>query len=241
MTIESPLTLISSVLEASTEAEVLDRVQRAATALGFERVMLGIEVKRPLVAPVQNVTSGYPLAWQRVYVENQYVAIDPTVAHCQEHTKPLIWSEGLYTKDSIRLWEEARAYGIGHGISVPIHERFFGVKSMVSLARDKPLDHSPAALQEMMAAATQLTTSAHYAAANVILPSLFAARDPKLSPRERECLKWAAEGKSSWETAGILNISDGTARLHMNNAMRKLKVHTRTQAVALAVALGVVK
>ena len=36
----------------------------------------------------------------------------------------------------------------------------------------------------------------------------------KLSPRELECLKWAAAGKTAWETSIILDISEGTVKFH---------------------------
>jgi DNA-binding CsgD family transcriptional regulator len=55
-----------------------------------------------------------------------------------------------------------------------------------------------------------------------------------LSQRERDVLLWAAEGKTSWETARLLGISNSAARLYMSNAMNKLKATSKTQAVALA-------
>lgn len=55
-----------------------------------------------------------------------------------------------------------------------------------------------------------------------------------LSPRERDVLLWAAEGKTSWEAAKLLGISHSAARLYMSNAMLKLKATSKAQAVALA-------
>jgi DNA-binding CsgD family transcriptional regulator len=53
-----------------------------------------------------------------------------------------------------------------------------------------------------------------------------------LSPRERECIGWAAEGKSCWEIGQILNISRRTVAFHLDNAKGKLGVRTNIQAVA---------
>ena len=56
----------------------------------------------------------------------------------------------------------------------------------------------------------------------------------KLTPRERECLKWIAAGKTDWEISLILNISEQTVHGYVQNALTKLNARTRAQAVALA-------
>jgi len=53
-----------------------------------------------------------------------------------------------------------------------------------------------------------------------------------LTPREAECLRWVADGKTDIEIGGILKISPRTVRFHINNAKMKLGVSTRIQAVA---------
>ncbi len=53
-----------------------------------------------------------------------------------------------------------------------------------------------------------------------------------LSPRELECLEWAAQGKSAWEIGRLLNISRRTAAFHLDNAKMKFGVRTICQAVA---------
>ena len=59
-----------------------------------------------------------------------------------------------------------------------------------------------------------------------------------LSPREREVLQWAAEGKTAWETAQLLRVSESAVNLYASNAMTKLRAKTKTQAVAIAVRNG---
>ena len=53
-----------------------------------------------------------------------------------------------------------------------------------------------------------------------------------LSPREFECLAWAAQGKSAWEVGQIIGISRRTAAFHLANAKAKLGVRSICQAVA---------
>jgi len=60
----------------------------------------------------------------------------------------------------------------------------------------------------------------------------------RLTPRERECLHWAAVGKTDDEIASILTISATTAHWHIENAKRKFDVATRVQAVMAAFRAG---
>ncbi len=69
---------------------------------------------------------------------------------------------------------------------------------------------------------------------------LEAARARPLTRRERETLAWIAAGKSYWETAVILGISERTIRHFMANAREKLDVVNNAQAVAEAVWRGLI-
>ena len=55
--------------------------------------------------------------------------------------------------------------------------------------------------------------------------------EPELSPRERECLLWIAEGKTYWETAMILGLSEHTVRCYLESARHKLGAANNTHAV----------
>jgi len=61
-----------------------------------------------------------------------------------------------------------------------------------------------------------------------------------LSERERECLFWAAEGKTTDETAVILDVSNNTVNGYMQQAIRKLAAPNRAKAIAIAVRNGLV-
>jgi len=58
------------------------------------------------------------------------------------------------------------------------------------------------------------------------------APDPGLTTRERDSLNFVAQGKTDWEIAKILGVSETTARFHVDNARRKLGAVNRAQAVA---------
>jgi two-component system nitrate/nitrite response regulator NarL len=64
---------------------------------------------------------------------------------------------------------------------------------------------------------------------------------PRLSPREREILTLAAEGRSGPEIARILFLSPSTVKTHLGNIYDKLGVSDRAAAVAKALREGVLQ
>ena len=68
----------------------------------------------------------------------------------------------------------------------------------------------------------------------LVEPAPAAATTHSLTPREREILWWAAQGKSAWEIGEILNITKRTVDAHTQHAIQKLDAANRTQAVAIA-------
>lgn len=61
-----------------------------------------------------------------------------------------------------------------------------------------------------------------------------------LTPREIDCLRWAANGKTDSEIAEILNIARWTVVTYLQNAKTKLGCSNRTSAVATSIAMGII-
>ncbi|MFM9542200.1 response regulator [Streptomyces turgidiscabies] len=61
-----------------------------------------------------------------------------------------------------------------------------------------------------------------------------------LTGRERDVLVLVAEGRSNQQVADELVISERTARTHVSNVLRKLRLTSRTQAALFAVHQGLV-
>jgi DNA-binding NarL/FixJ family response regulator len=62
-----------------------------------------------------------------------------------------------------------------------------------------------------------------------------------LTPRQLEVLSLLADGADTAEISERLHVSPTTARSHVATILRKLKARNRTQAVARAVAMGVIE
>lgn len=231
---------MASVLESRDEIEFSLRLGVATQLCGFETFVIGLQVPKSDGTVEHHVTSAYPEAWRNHYSKSNYIVHDPTVAHCQSHTAPLIWSESIFGgAHSLALWEEARSYGIEFGISVPVHERI-GTKSMISLVRDRPLDEDPRETAKLLAAAKVLSSCAHFAASRLFSQKFKESPHPSLTLQEKGCLRWVSQGKTAWEIGRIMIISEPTVVFHLKNLMKKLDVVNRSQALAVAIRLGLV-
>ncbi|ADD68048.1 transcriptional regulator, LuxR family [Denitrovibrio acetiphilus DSM 12809] len=62
----------------------------------------------------------------------------------------------------------------------------------------------------------------------------------KLSGREKSVLTWLKYGKTSWEVAKILNITENTVNFHIKNIKNKLNATNRQHAVAIAIAKSII-
>lgn len=59
-----------------------------------------------------------------------------------------------------------------------------------------------------------------------------------LSDRQKQILRWINEGKTNWEIAQILEMTEKNVKYHIEQIFSKLQVRSRTQAVAKALLLG---
>lgn len=63
------------------------------------------------------------------------------------------------------------------------------------------------------------------------LKRCFAKDKIKITKRERDCILWASEGKTSWEISQILGISERTVNFHLSNCIEKTNSANRQQAI----------
>lgn len=59
-----------------------------------------------------------------------------------------------------------------------------------------------------------------------------------LTPRERETLAWLAQGASNKQIARTMDVAESTVKVHVQNILRKLNLHSRVQAAVYAVENG---
>jgi LuxR family transcriptional regulator len=222
---------------AKTEAELLALLAQAAGELGFDYCALGMRLPLPLSNPKIIMLNNYAPAWQERYAAAQYVRIDPTVAHALTSTQPLLWTSDVFAAAG-DLWEDARAHGLQVGWAQPVHD-IKGVASLLTLARS----HDAISPDEFRDKAQQVGWLAQ--AAHEVLSGMLAARPNgegsiRLTGREVDVLRWAADGKTASEAADILRISERTVIFHIDNALRKLGAANKTAGVLKAAMLRLI-
>jgi DNA-binding CsgD family transcriptional regulator len=126
----------------------------------------------------------------------------------------------------------------GHGWTVPFHDAI-GRVAALSFTSARTLRGFCDAVEAHRATLHVMAIyfHAHVRKALVIQSHAAAAN---LTPRELQCLGWAARGKSRTDIGQIIGVSPRTIKFHLENAQRKLNVAHTTQAVLRAVLLGLI-
>ena len=220
--------------------EVIDRLNRAATPRGIcdaltrftGRYGLTSMIVGALPSPKEHLqehhllVSAYPAGWMDRYVGQDYVHIDPVALRVKRDLAPFLWSEAAPfagredTAIVKRMFGEAQEFNLGAGFTVPFIT-LDGAVAAVSLGGEA-VDMPPAARGMI----SMISTFAIGRAVD-LRNSGRRHQCPSLTPREVECLRWAAEGKSEWEISAILHVSEHTADKHLANAHRKLGAANR--------------
>lgn len=167
--------------------------------------------------------------WVDHYKGHRFIDVDPTVQIGMRRMLPIDWDEFDRTDAAVRrLFGEATEFGLGrHGVSLPVHGQH-GDRALVSITSDASDREWRHLRLHYMRDFQMLALHMHQAILQLEGQTL---EQVKLSPRERECLLWAAEGKTAWETAIILGLSEHTVRCYLESARHKLSAANNTHAV----------
>lgn len=239
--LDQTLDFIQRVDRAATYEEVCAALLEIARRHGITHMLAGTMPPPGANRSVQLghvVLDHWPEEWARRYFSHGYLFVDPAIRRCREARAPFLWSElGEETAadpSARRVMNEAGEFGLRAGLTVPL-ATLEGEFAGVSFAGDQvEIDPQTRGM---------LTLLATYALGRGLqLHASGAARlRPRLSPREREALQFAAEGKTQSETADLMRISEHGVDKHIRTAKQKLGTRTRTHAVAEAIRLGLVE
>lgn len=177
----------------------------------------------------------WPRAWLELYAREGFAREDAVVAAAGRATAPFTWRE-LQARQpgaSARIFAAAATFGWVDGFLVPIRSAASpGRLAVASLAMTAPVGDDPAERRHL-ARVCELAFERAAALAGT-------ARAVALTGREREVMGLVARGSSDRDIAVALGFAVATARFHVEQAKRKLGAKTRSQAVALAVARGLI-
>ncbi|QKC98853.1 LuxR family transcriptional regulator [Mesorhizobium sp. NZP2298] len=226
-------TFLEQLSESVDEADFRDAMARAAAELDLLTFAYLSLPSQPSGKP--RLISNYPSRWTKQYLQNRYEKLDPVVLRARFGGYPFLWGSDLcgikMSPAQQQLIDEAAQFSIRCGLTIPIVD-LRGCIAAITFAADEP---NPAFLRvaERYEQALQLLATCFHICVRRKLPGDRTVDGISLTPREYECLQWAARGKSAWAIGHILGINPRTAAFHLDNAKKKLGVRTQNQAIAL--------
>jgi DNA-binding CsgD family transcriptional regulator len=209
-----------------------DVIEFMRSSYGLKTVAyFGINVSRNNSSdPFLSVT--YSQKWIERYKRENYVTIDPVIKAGFSNLLPVEWSSSNPRNEKLKtFFGEAAEFGVGRsGLTFSIRgmgrDRALFTITTDSSGREWTTD------QDYLKRDFQMLA---YHVHNLVLRTEWPEkRVPKLAPREIECLKWKAAGKTDWETAMILGITEKTVRFYLDLARVKLDASNVTHAVVKA-------
>ena len=216
------------------------RLVATADAMGFS-IISGVLMRGVLQDANVQITSlgNTPDAYVQAAKDLGDTRRDPVMASLMTQSVPILYNQQTYVNAGVgELWEMQAPYGYKTGIAVKLHlpgDKHF----LLGMDREESLPEPGAQLMQMVAGLQLLAAHALTAADRLLSPKLTTGDLPKLTKRELDVLSWTAQGKTAWEVSVILGMSEKTVNFHLGNAMRKLEVTSKHQAVLKCVAAGV--
>ena len=230
---ESQLKQLASAKEVDTAYQVS---LRFAKNIGYKFFEFSATYKTSSEQINTLKLNNYPASWNTEYEQKKFSDIDPIVAHCNQTMLPVLWSEELFSKVP-SMWEALGLQGIQHGWSQSVQDDDNGLCSILSLARS----HCPISafeLYENLGFSVFMGRHLHALVAQSLPKHSPKMATSHLSLREIDVLKLAADGKTAYESARILNLSARTINFHVQSAIEKLGVNNKISAVIAAVKAG---
>ncbi|MHB1702956.1 MAG: autoinducer binding domain-containing protein [bacterium] len=230
------LELIHKSLSSSKDMHLIELINELNCMIPFDYAIYGLAQldNNNVINPYQIINVSYPPKWFELYIKKKYYLIDPIVQKNFSSFKLQYWAVTYnkmksLPKDFLSL---AYDFGIERGYSNGVRDNRGG--SLFSIA-GRCVRHDPRSDIILR----YITPHLHQAMISVFRYNKTQS-EIKLSPREKEILKWVKDGKTSWDISVILNISGRTVNFHIDNIKQKLDVINRTQAVAIALKLGLI-
>lgn len=178
-----------------------------------------------------------PVEWMDRYDREGYAPKDPLVIQAVRSRVPFSWRERekAFTQEQRRIMAEAQEFGLSDGYMIPI-QTAMPERAFLNFFSSRQAD-----VKEILRAyRTDLDIFALMVYSAYLHKVENKVKSINLTVRERECLLWAARGKTVGETATILGVSANTIKAHIKHAAHKLNAVNKTHAVVRAIYLQLI-
>jgi DNA-binding CsgD family transcriptional regulator len=236
--IQGVLEILHYSVEARTVEDVYQVLQLIQRVVTCPRVIGGVvqlNSKGTFGEFNSVINVSYSNDWLYTYGRNGYAGVDPVLQSVLSTFKTQVWEQTYKNTSSpkqLEFVEEARSYGLTHGITTGMVERGRGFASFFSFAGGDSDDTNR--YKELLEYLLPYLHRVLIANTSAPAPN----RVMGLSPREMVVLDWMKQGKTNWEISRIIGVSERTVRFHAESIFMKLDVGSRTQAVAFAIEHG---
>ena len=231
--------IINEIASFKTQFDVFRLMKRIAEAYGARAFMvLNIPSATSLDLSSNSIITNWPADLLSSYDKVALLSGSPVIRRLRAATIPFPYnvSVGIQEKPD-RTESPARAlfekFNLPRGAYFPVHDSS-GNRGAVSFSGDR----DPFDFREMMELSF---ISIHIYNRLAEIRDLDNRATDTLTEREIDCLNWTAAGKTSVEIAEILGLSEHTINHYLNRATKKLDTVNRTQAVAKALRIGLIK
>jgi DNA-binding CsgD family transcriptional regulator len=229
---------VDTLEDAASVGAVADAFVAAMARLGFERVGLLSDVDPLNPGPHGVSIISNQEDWIAHYSGEGYHRVDPIQRTARRRATPFAWSdpkfrEGL-SAEQLRMMSDLDEAKLGYGVAIPLRSPGELPATCALFTNGEEVGVENYALAHSMA------VFAHAAACRRLRDETGEPEEtpPKLTARERECLIFAARGKSDWQIGQILTLSERTVHHAIERAKRRLGVATRVQAIVRAIHHG---
>lgn len=227
--------------EANSQDELYALYRKAVEQYGFDIFVHSFITEHSTIhKPREDHYHGPVLAgWYERYVEKEYWNIDPIRQSLYKRPGARTWSDiashEQTTPEQQLFLREVDDAGFHSGITVPIYGPRGEIAALSVASTSENITHSPYLLSAIQSLSNQL-----HSASIVLLGKQAEPPDVKLTPREKEILKWLVDGKSNTVIAALLSISENSVKFHLKNIFSKLDISTRQTAVLKAIKNGLI-
>jgi len=235
-TSDRQMSLATEISTANTRAEFVDVLVRVARAYGFRHLtLMHAPAPESVLLKALIIETSLPSAYFKQFDRAKIMRSPVLSAGMGESVLPRAWSlSDSATTDVFpdELSKLLGAFNIPTSVVVPGYTGD-GERILFWFGGERPLP-GQTELNEVTVATLHLLD-----AYNRVRQSKATEHVP-LSAREREVIRWTAQGKTSIEIGQILSLSDHTVNAYMTSAIRKLDCVNRTQLVAKAIRMKLI-
>lgn len=210
----SMLKEIESIMTASNTEDLKKQLSTILGNYDIPHFLYGIRIPQVNKQTKDMIIDVYPQKWMEHYMKSSYIEVDSVLHYSLNNNLPIIWRDDIFTA-SQQMREESKEVGLEFGVSFPIHS-VTGENGIFSIAT--PV--GKAVNNEAFMLTSTLLPYIHEKIKDLERHNRFYPNIPQLTKRELEILKWAAIGKTAFETSCIVNLAERTVVYHLTNIMK---------------------